>query len=124
MARPRTRLPWRYDDARQEFITPAGVVTLHELAALRYGLATSRVSLTGPWTGWRLSGSTLRGPRGTSITLRPDTATQFSRWLRDMEARHAASLGLPVTVLRPRLALAYDAGATDAAASTGTRPTR
>ena len=43
MARPRTRLPWRYDDQRQEFTTPAGVVTLHELAELRYGLATSHV---------------------------------------------------------------------------------
>lgn len=95
MARPRTRLPWRYDDQRQEFTTPAGVVTLHELAALRYGLATAHVDLAGPWTGWRIRGALLKSPRGVGITVRPEIAAQFARWLRDVEANEAAAYGLP-----------------------------
>lgn len=103
MARPRMRLPWRYDDLRQEFTTPAGLVTLHDLAAIRYGVATSHLDLAGPWAGWRVRGATLRGPRGASIIIRPETAAQFARWLRDMEARDAAAFGVNEPPSRPRL---------------------
>lgn len=105
MARPRTRLPWRYDDQRQEFITPAGVVTLHELAALRYGLGTSHVDLSGPWAGWRLRGALLKSPRGLGIEVRPEIAAQFARWLRDMEANEAAAYGLRAPERRVQLSI-------------------
>ena len=94
MARPRTRLPWRYDDLRQEFITASGVVTLKELAELRYGIATSHIDLRGAWTGWRIRGAMLKSPRGMNVTVRPETAAQFARWLRDMEARDATAFGI------------------------------
>jgi hypothetical protein len=87
-------VPWQYDDQRQEFTTPTGVVTLQELAALRYGLATAHVDLAGPWTGWRIRGALLKSPRGVAITVRPEIAAQFARWLRDVEATEAASYGL------------------------------
>lgn len=103
MARPRTRLPWQYDDQRQEFTTPAGVVTLHELAALRYGLATAHVDLAGPWTGWRIRGALLKSPRGVGITARPEIAAQFARWLRDIEASEARTYGLESSQARVHL---------------------
>lgn len=105
MGRTRSRLPWRYDDQRQEFITPAGVVTLHELAGLRYGLATSHVDLAGPWTGWRIRGALLKAPRGTEMTVRPEIAAQFGRWLRDVEMREAATYGTRPANRRPTLYL-------------------
>lgn len=100
MARPRTRLPWRYDDQRQEFTTPAGVVTLHELAALRYGLATAHVDLAGPWTGWRIRGALLKSPRGVAITMRPEIAAQFGRWIQEVETREAVALGMAMHARR------------------------
>ena len=103
MARPRTRLPWRYDEQKQEFITPAGVVTLHELAALRYGLASSHVDLSGPWAGWRLRGALLKSPRGLGITVRPEIAAQFGRWMREVEANESVALGLEAHVKRVQL---------------------
>ena len=103
MARRPPRLPWRYDDQRQEFTTPAGVVTLHELAELRYGLATAHVDLAGPWTGWRIRGALLRSPGGVGITMRPEIAAQFARWLRDVEANEAAAYGLPAPERRVQL---------------------
>lgn len=103
MGRPRTRLPWQYDAITQTFTTPAGVVSLQELAELRYGHATSHVDLTGPWSGWRIRGNTLRAPRnGPTITVKPDTAQQFARWLIEAEKRDGISLGItPAT--RPHL---------------------
>lgn len=92
MSRPRSRLPWRYDDASQSFTTPAGVVTLHELAALRYGLATSHIDLAAPWAGWKLRGAMLIAPGG-GARIRPEIAAQFGRWLREMDARDAAAFG-------------------------------
>lgn len=93
MARRPSRLPWSYDDQRQEFTTPAGKVTLHELAALRYGLATSRIDLAGPWAGWRLRGAVLKSPQGAAITVRPEIAAQFARWLREIESRESGDGG-------------------------------
>lgn len=93
MARNRSRLPWRYDEERQEFTTPTGVVSLHELAALRYGIATSHVDLHGPWTGWRIRGALLKGPNGVSMRVRPETAAQFARWIRENESAQEAAAG-------------------------------
>lgn len=84
MSRPRTRLPWLYDEKTQQFTTPAGVVTLSELAALRYGVHTSQIDLTGPWTGYRVRGSRLLMPH-SSQALRPDTARLFSAWVEQGE---------------------------------------
>ena len=103
MTRPRTRLPWRYDAQRQEFTTPSGVVTLHELAALRYGVATSHIDLAGPWTGWRIRGALLKSPRGVSITMRPEIAAQFGRWLREVESNECAAYGLDAPQRRVQL---------------------
>jgi len=93
MARNRSRLPWRYDEERQEFTTPTGVVSLHELAALRYGIATSHVDLRGPWTGWRIRGALLKAPHGVTMCVRPETAAQFARWMRENESTQEAQAG-------------------------------
>lgn len=90
MGRPRNRLPWAYDDTRQQFTTPAGVVTLQELAALRYGIHTSNIDLHGPWAGWRVRGERLMPPYGGGYALRPDTAKFFTRWVERGE-RHTSN---------------------------------
>lgn len=43
MARHPKRMPWRYDEKTQTFTTPAGKVTLQELAEARYALGVGRV---------------------------------------------------------------------------------
>lgn len=84
MARPRSRFPWAYDDAKQQFTTPTGVVTLQELASLRYGVYNSKIDLHGPWNGWRISGARLLMPHN-GHGLRPETARLFSAWIEQGE---------------------------------------
>lgn len=105
MARPRKRLPWAYDDKLQQFTTPAGVVTLKELAELRHGLLTSHFDLRGPWTGFRVQGSLIVSKHGR---LRPETAAQFVRWLGDMQRQEMAPSDRP-KARRPALRLVYSA---------------
>lgn len=100
MGRPRTRLPWQYDEARQEFVTAAGIVTLSELAELRYGCANSRIDLAGPWTGWRIRGNKLKPPHA-GFVITTSSALQFARWLRDCEIRDARACELAASP--PRL---------------------
>jgi hypothetical protein len=85
VSRPRSRLPWAYDESRQQFTTPTGVVTLHELAALRYGIHTSHIDLHGAWTGWRVRGARIIPPHNGSFALRPDTAKLFGTWIEQGE---------------------------------------
>lgn len=87
MARRRSRLPWQYDDGTQTFTTPAGPVSLRDLADARYALATGRLDFLGPWAGWKLRDGALRGPH--RITLRPFTAVEFGRWLQEANAQDA-----------------------------------
>lgn len=87
MARRRSRLPWQYDDKTQTFTTPAGPVSLRDLADARYALATGRLDFPGPWAGWKLRDGALRGPH--RITLRPFTAAEFGRWLQETSAQDA-----------------------------------
>lgn len=84
MGRPRNRLPWHYDDQRQEFTTDAGYrVTLHELAQLSYDVRRNRIDLVGPWQGWRLRGPRLHPPRAYgNITMKPEVLGQFLTWLK------------------------------------------
>jgi len=82
MARPRTRLPWQYDDHRQEFRTPAGrIITLTSIARLLDDQLYNRHDFTGPWTGWRMRGDRLMPPHAGSAALRPDTCRAFLRWI-------------------------------------------
>ena len=92
MGRPRSRLNWHYDDARQQFTTPSGrVISLQEIARLLANQADCRFDFTGPWTGWRMRGDALIPP-GTPRSgprLKPDTGKHLARWIAD--ANHAAS---------------------------------
>ncbi|WP_153242439.1 hypothetical protein [Frateuria defendens] len=70
---------WLYDERTQTFSTPAGTVSLRELAQCRVALNNGHLDLTGPWAGWR---------------LRADVMPQFLRWLDECARRDAAACGL------------------------------
>jgi len=89
---PRKRLNWRYNEERQEFDTPAGTLSLLQVAAILADYAQCRIDLAGPWTGWRIRGNRLIPPggsvRGPNITA--TNARQFTRWLASYEQQQAA----------------------------------
>jgi len=88
----RKRLNWIYNEERQEFVTPAGTLSLLQVAAILADYAQCRIDLAGPWTGWRIRGNRLIPPggslRGPSITA--TNARQFTRWLASFEPQQAA----------------------------------
>ena len=80
---PKRRLNWRYDDDKQEFLTPCGRrISLHEIAGMLHDLAECRVDLQGPWAGWRIRGAALIPPRGSirGAHLKPHNLAAFLRW--------------------------------------------
>lgn len=108
MGRPRQRLDWQYDDARQQFTTPSGrVVSLHEIARLLADLAHCRIDFAGPWTGWRMRGDALIPP-GTARggpRLKPDTGRHLARWVDESIAAGNGQSTPPAG--RPRLRVVY-----------------
>ncbi|WP_266170753.1 hypothetical protein [Dyella subtropica] len=80
---PRKRLNWQYNEERQEFTTPAGVVRLRDVAAILADYAQCRIDLVGAWTGWRIRGSRLIPPHGSARgpAITPHNAAAFNRWV-------------------------------------------
>ena len=63
------KFSWKFDPVRQELRAPSGwKITVREIAQALQDKVACRYDLTGPWTGWRIRGKVLTGPRGERIT--------------------------------------------------------